>query len=394
MTAERSKARPGRADALMARSDVAVIGGGAVGLSAAWKAAARGLSVTLVDERPGRGASWAAAGMLAPVTEVHAGEEALLKLNLESSRRWPRFAAELAESSKHPTGYRRCGTLLVARNADDNAVLDELWDLQTRLGLVTERLGRRALRSLEPGLAPGVRGGISVPGDHQVDNRALLGALLEACRSCGVVFLRSHARAIDVTEGRAEAVTTASGETVNAGAIVLAAGCWSSALGGLPPQAVPPVRPVKGQLLHLRSTEGRVLFERNIRGADAYLLARPDGRVVVGATVEEQGFDETVRAGAVYELLRAAHELVPDIVDLELTEIAVGFRPGTPDNAPLIGPSSVDSLLVATGHFRNGVLLAPLTAEAIVETIVTGTAPEVLAPFAPTRFDKAGARSS
>ncbi|CAN5684271.1 glycine oxidase ThiO [soil metagenome] len=378
----------------MTQSDVAVIGGGAVGLSVAWKAAAAGLSVTLLDERPGRGASWAAAGMLAPVTEVHPGEEALLELNLESSRRWPRFAAELSAASGNEAGYRQCGTMLVSRNADDNAVLDELWLFQTQLGLTTERLTRRTMRSLEPRLAAGVRGGILVPGDHQVDNRALLGALVRACRNAGVRLVRSPARAIQVTGDRAGAVETGAGEKVGAGVIVLAAGCWSAAVEGIPPQAVPPVRPVKGQLLHLRSSDGRPPSERNIRGSDVYMVGRPDGRVVVGATVEEQGFDETVRAGAVYELLRAAYELVPGVVDLELTEVAVGFRPASPDNAPLIGPSTVDSLLVATGHYRNGVLLAPVTAEAVVEMIVSGRVPDGMARFSPTRFEAAGIESS
>lgn len=378
----------------MTRSDVAVIGGGAVGLSVAWKAAAAGLSVTLLDERPGRGASWAAAGMLAPVTEVHPGEEALLELNLESSRLWPRFAAELAAASGHDTGYRQCGTILVSRDPDDNAAIQELWLFQTKLGLTTERLTRRAMRSKEPGLAAGVRGGIFVAGDHQVDNRALLGALIEACRRTGVSFVHSHARTVEVTRNGVSVMTGGADQAVSAGAIVLAAGCWSAAIEGIPPEAVPPVRPVKGQLLHLRSPEGPALFERNIRGADVYMVARPDGRVVVGATVEEQGFDDTVRAGAVYELLRAAYELVPGIVDLELSEIAVGFRPGTPDNAPLIGPSALASLLVATGHYRNGVLLAPVTAEAVVEMIVSGRVPEVVSHFSPTRFGPQEVRSS
>ena len=370
--------------------DLAVVGGGVIGLAVAWRAASAGLRVTVVDPAPGGGASWAAAGMLAPVTEVHYGEQALLRLNLAAAARWPGFAAELEEAAGRPVGYLACGTLSVARDPDDLAVIDDLYRFQQGLGLEVERLRSRECRSLEPGLAPGVRGGVLVPGDHQVDNRALVGALLAAAARAGVVLRPATARGLRVAGGRVRGLVLDGGEALAAGTVVLAAGGWSGALDGLDPALLPPVRPVKGQLLHLRGPASEPLARRNVRGLEAYVVPRADGRVVVGATVEEQGFDQRVTAGAVHHLLRAAAELLPDVDELELTETAVGLRPGSPDNAPLLGETGLDGLVVATGHYRNGILLTPVTAEAITELLLDGRTPEAIAPFSPRRFDRAG----
>jgi glycine oxidase len=176
--------------------------------------------------------------------------------------------------------------------------------------------------------------------------------------------------------------------------VVLAAGCWSRELGGLAAELLPPVRPVKGQLLHLRGAAADPLCRRNVRGLEVYVVPRADGRVVVGATVEEQGFDSRVTAGAVHELLRAALELLPDVAELELVETVAGLRPGSPDNAPLLGPAGVDGLVVATGHYRNGILLAPVTAEAVAELLATGQVPAAIAPFSPARLQAGTARSA
>ena len=370
--------------------DLAVVGGGVIGLAVAWRAASAGLRVTVVDPAPGGGASWAAAGMLAPVTEVHYGEQALLRLNLAAAARWPGFAAELEEAAGRPVGYLACGTLSVARDPDDLAAIDDLYRFQQGLGLEVERLRSRECRSLEPGLAPGVRGGVLVPGDHQVDNRALVGALLAAAARAGVVLRPATARGLRVAGGRVRGLVLDGGEALAAGTVVLAAGGWSGALAGLDPALLPPVRPVKGQLLHLRGPASEPLARRNVRGLEAYVVPRADGRVVVGATVEEQGFDQRVTAGAVHHLLRAAAELLPDVDELELTETAVGLRPGSPDNAPLLGETGLDGLVVATGHYRNGILLTPVTAEAITELLLDGRTPEAIAPFSPRRFDRAG----
>ena len=360
---------------------VVVVGGGVIGLSVAWRAASTGMDVVVVDPEPEQGAWRVAAGMLAPVTEVHYGEEDLLRLNLESARRYPEFVAAVEQAGGRPTGYRRSGTLTVARDADDLAAIDELVAYQRGLGLDVERLRSRELRRLEPALAPGVRGGARVPGDHQVDPRRLVAALREAGRRSGVVGRTGVAVAV-----RTGAVELADGEEVGADAVVVAAGCWSSGLGGLLPAGV--VRPVKGQILRLRGAAGRPLAGHNVRGLDAYLVFRDGGEVVVGATVEERGFDTTVTGGAVHDLLRAALELVPDVGELELVEVAAGLRPGTPDNAPLIGASTVDGVVLATGHYRNGILLAPVTASGVVELLATGEVPARLAPFSPGRVGR------
>ena len=368
-------------------ADVVVVGGGAIGLAVAWRAAQAGMAVTVVDQAPGRGASWAAAGMLAPVTEVHYGERQLLALNLAAAARWPSFAAELEEAAGQPVGYRPGGTLAVARDADDNAALEDLYQFQLRCGLEVERLRSRECRQLEPGLAPSIRGGVLAAGDHQVDNRALVQTLVVACERAGVRLVEGRVAELAVEGGRVTGVVlAASGERLAAGTVVLAAGCWSGGIGGLAAEALPPVRPVKGQLLYLRGPADQPLCSRNVRGLEVYVVPRGDGRVVVGATVEEQGFDTTVTAGAVHDLLRAALELLPEVAELELAETVVGLRPGSPDNAPMLGPAGPDGLVVATGHYRNGILLTPVTADAIAELLASGRVPELIAPFGPERF--------
>lgn len=360
-----------------------------MGLSVAWRCAVAGASVEVFDSSGGRGATWAAAGMLAPVTEVHYGEEPLLRLNLDSAERYPAFVEELEATSGRSTGYRRCGTLMVALDADENRAFDELFRFQSGLGLEVQRLTGRDTRAEEPGLAPGVRGGILVAGDHQVDNRALLDALGEACRRAGVRVSVDAVESVGVERDRVVSVTARSAGVVPCAHAVVAAGSWSGGIGGIPPHSVPRVRPVKGQLLHLRDPAGVPAASHNVRGIDAYLVPRADGRVVVGATVEERGWDTTVTAGGVHELLRAAYALLPGTAELALTETIAGLRPGSPDNAPLIGRTATEGLLLATGHYRNGVLLAPVTADAIAALVTAGEGPAWAEPFRPTRFAEA-----
>ncbi|MGH8991351.1 MAG: glycine oxidase ThiO [Acidimicrobiia bacterium] len=378
------------------KPDVVIVGGGVIGLAVAWRAARAGLAVTLADDDPAGGASHAAAGMLCPVTEAHYGEEALLALNLASARAWPWFAAELEEASGLGVGYRAEGTLAVAFDDDDLRALDDLHRYHVELGLGGERLRARECRELEPRLSPRVRGGILVAGDHQVDTRAVTAALLAATSRAGVSLHRERVAELTVAGGRATGVRLAGGEPVAAGAVVLAAGCWSAALPGLPAEAAPPVRPVKGQILRLRGPADPPLLGHSLRGLrqgrSVYLVPRADGRIVVGATAEEKGFDTTVTAGGVRELLEDANELVPALAELELVEAIARLRPGTPDNAPIIGPSPLPGLVVATGHYRNGVLLAPVTAGAVAELLATGVAPDVVAPFSPLRFVDPGAQ--
>ncbi|MFF0302077.1 glycine oxidase ThiO [Streptomyces sp. NPDC004562] len=372
-------------------SDVLVVGGGIIGLVTAWRAAQRGFATALVDPEPGGGAAQVAAGMLAAVTELHYGEQTLLGLTLDSARRYPDFAAELADLTGDALGYRRCGTLTVALDADDRAHLRELHALQTRSGLDSEWLTGRECRRLEPMLAPGVRGGLRVDGDHQIDPRRLTGALLEACERAGVTFHRAWAERLDVTADRATGVTTTDGTALRADRVVLAAGSLSGRLAGVPDDVRPPVRPVKGQVLRLTVPRGLAPFlsrtvRAMVRGSQVYLVPRESGELVVGATSEEQGWDTTVTAGGVYELLRDAHELVPGITELPLTETRAGLRPASPDNAPLLGPTALDGLLLATGHHRNGVLLAPVTGDALAHVLTTGELPDVARDFTPLRF--------
>ncbi|MFF3752085.1 glycine oxidase ThiO [Streptomyces sp. NPDC002018] len=372
-------------------SDVLVIGGGIIGLVTAWRAARHGLRTAVADPDPGGGAARVAAGMLAAVTELHHGEQLLLGLNLASAERYPAFVAELEEASGQDTGYRACGTLAVALDTDDRAELRELHALQHRSGLTSEWLTGRECRRLEPMLAPGVRGGLRVDGDHQIDPRRLASALVTACERAGVVLHRSRAERLSVVRDRATGAVLDGGHTLTADQVVLAAGSLSGRLAGVPDEVLPPVRPVKGQILRLTVPRPYAPFLSRtvravVRGSQVYLVPRENGELVVGATSEELGWDTTVTAGGVYELLRDAHELVPGITELPLTETRAGLRPGSPDNAPLLGPTALPGLHLATGHYRNGVLLTPVTGDALAAVLTTGELPEVARPFSPRRF--------
>ncbi len=372
------------------RYDAVVIGAGLIGLACAWRAGQRGLSVLVVDRAPavGAGASRVAAGMLAPVMEADFGEEALVRVNLAARARWPAFAAELEEHTGLTTGYRDSGALIVAADRDDAESLRRLHELQLSLGLEVEWLPPGRCRSLEPGLSPRIAGGIHAHGDGQADPRATTEALAAAA---GNVELGVEVEAIEHERGRVTGVRTSAG-TIGCGAVVVAAGAWSPALA--PDGPGPPVRPVKGQILELRVRGGMdEPFTRIVRSPRCYLVARGDGRVVLGATMEEQGFDTTVTADGVFRLLEAAWEVVPEVGELELVEAAAGLRPGTPDNAAVVGPGDLDGLIWATGHWRNGVLATPLTGEVVADLLAGGSLPDELAPLAPERFERAEVRA-
>ncbi|MFF5204696.1 glycine oxidase ThiO [Streptosporangium sp. NPDC000396] len=368
------------------RFDILVIGGGVVGLSVAWRAARQGLKTAVVDPAPASGASHAAAGMLAPVSEVTYTEEPLLRLGLASLARWPAFAAELTADSGHDLGYRADGTIDVAFDSDDLEALDALAAFMDKLGLPVERLTGRECRRLEPMLAPSVRGGLLAGGDAWVDPRRVTKALLAALERSGCALMRTRVTGLETASETVTGVRLATGETVGAARVVLAAGAWSGALEGLPPAVLPPVRPIKGQIMRLRSPSP--VLQRCVRGVvhgtPVYLVPRLDGELVVGATQEEMGFDTRVTAGGLWELLRDARELVPGVTELEVADVVAGLRPGTPDNLPLIGPTSLPGMSVATGHHRGGVLLAPLTAD-----LCAGEAdPELLKICSPLRFQE------
>lgn len=370
-------------------TEVLFVGGGVIGLSGAWRSAERGLKVTVVDPAPGHGASWAAAGMLAPVTEAAFGEERLVRLLVAAAARWPSFAAELADAAGTDVGYRTTDTLLVAIDAGDRALIDNLIGLQASLGLTSIRLSASECRRHEAALSPSIRGGALAPDDHQVDNRLLVGALLAACERAGVEIVEEATASIEIRPGGGgvTGVRLGSGRALPATTVVLAAGADSPLVAGLPARAVLPVRPVKGHTLRLAGGEG--LLHSTVRGLvhgrPCYLVPRRDGSIVVGATAEERGYDRTVRAGAVRELLDDARTLVPGIEELELSECSVGLRPGSPDNCPFVGWSGVGGLAVATGHYRNGILLAPVTADAVASLVSGEEITGPLAGFAPGR---------
>ncbi len=364
------------------RYDAVVIGAGLIGLSCAWRAAGRGLSVLVVDraEKPASAASAVAAGMLAPVTEADFGEEGPLRVNLAGLERWPAFAADLEERSGLPTGYRRTGALVVAADRDDAEALRRLYEFQRQLGLAAEWLSPSRARELEPGLSPRIAGGILAPGDASADPRATARALAAVIDE---PVLGVEAEAIE-HDGRRVTGVRLGGQVVDCDHVVVAGGAWSAALA---PGESPPVRPVKGQILELRVRGGMdAPLERIVRTPRCYLVPRGDGRVVLGATVEEQGFDTTVTADGVYRLLEAAWEVLPEVGELELVRAQAGLRPGTPDNAPLVGPGELDGLIWATGHWRNGVLLAPLTGEAVAGLLAGEPLTEELEALAPGRF--------
>ncbi|MGI8846545.1 MAG: glycine oxidase ThiO [Thermoleophilaceae bacterium] len=349
--------------------DLIVVGAGAVGLASAWRAVRAGMSVTVVErDRAGAGASGVAAGMLAPVTEADFGEEELLAMNLEGRALWGDFASLLEDRSGLASGYVDSGCLVVAIDRDDGEELRRLHSFQQGLGLRSEWLAPRAARTLEPGLSPRIAGAIITPEDGQVDPAAVVAALARAFSNDGGE-LREGVEVTELVEhgGRVTGVRTAEGIELRAPAVLVAAGAWSAAggLGELP--AAPPVRPVKGQLLELRVRAGHGLpAERVVRTPRCYVVPRADGRVVVGATTEEQGFDLTVTADGVFRLLEAAIEVLPDVAELELVHARAGLRPGTPEGRPVIAAAGPEGLLWATGHGRNGVLLAPLTAERVL----------------------------
>jgi glycine oxidase len=377
--------------------DLAVLGGGIVGLSVAWRARALGMSVALFERGSlGGGATHVAAGMLAPVAEVEFGEAGrrVLELGMRSAQMWPEFAAGLEKASGVDVGLRRTGTLVVARDEDEARELERQLAFRAELGLRAVRMRASEAREHEPALAPTVRLALHAPEDHSVDPRNVVAALRSACERAGVRLCEhtpvlgleldpSRERVVGVRLGgprdgtwpaSSEPRPAASGdflegdgacELVHAGDVVVAMGAWSGGLAGLPEGAGLEVRPVKGQIMRLRDPTGPGLLDGVVRFEGGYLVPRGDGRYVLGATMEERGFEPDATAGGVYELLRDAHELVPGVSELHIEEIGVGYRPGTPDNAPAIGPGSLEGLTWATGHHRNGILLAPLTAELV-----------------------------
>lgn len=364
--------------------DVIVVGAGAIGLACGWRLAQRGLRVTVLErDEPGAGTTRAAAGMIAPVAEAYMGEPDLLALGRRSAAAYPAFVDELAAASGADPGYARNGVLLVARDRDEAEALEREQAMRATMGLTVARLRPADARALEPALAPTLRLALDMPDDHAIDPRKLVSALAAAFERAGGELLSGSGVSSLVVEDGAVRGVELGDSVLHAEHVIVAAGVWSAQIAGLPENALVPVRPVKGQIMRLHDPAGPGLLSRTVRMGHGYVVPRGDGRYVIGGTIEERGFDPTVTAGAVFELLRDAIELVPGVSELVIDELMTGFRPGTPDNGPIIGAGSLPGLIWATGHYRNGILLTPVTAELVVASVLGQSEPGA---FSPGRF--------
>lgn len=373
--------------------DAIVAGAGVIGLAIAWELHQQGASVLVVDrDRPGAGATSVAAGMLAPTGELDFGEPALLEMNMVSAGMYPEFVASVERVCGGLLGYQRMGGLHVALDRDEAAELKRVHELQLELGLRADWLGPGATREIEPGVSPSLTGAVLVEDDGAIDPRVLTAGLLEAL-AAESVEVRGGTEVVDVgrRQGQVESVVLEGGERIATRNFVAAAGAETGRAGWLPEEVRPPVRPVKGQIVELKGDPADPVCQRILASERVYLVPRRDGRLIVGATVEELGFDSEVTAGGVYELLREAYRLLPEVSELAFLDVVAGLRPGTPDNLPIVGPTSIGGLYLATGHYRNGILLAPITARAIGDAIGGGTICGPMTEAAPARFD--GART-
>ncbi len=379
---------PNRPARNVSKPNVAIIGAGVIGLGIAWRLAMRGVPVAVFDKGAcGAGASHAAAGMLAACAEAEPGEEALVTLGRASQARWPAFAAELKQASGVDVGLRPEGTLVVALTSDDQARLNHQLVFQQKLGLPLQWITAAETRRREPHLAGKLAGAVFSPEDTQVDNRKLAAALRIAAEAAGARISEHQAvKTISNDAGRIDGIVLADGRKIAADVVVLAAGAWSRSIDGLAPELRPPVRPIKGQMLALRMDPTAPLLTHVVWAPGAYLVPRLDGRLLVGATVEEKGYDTSLTAGGILTLLEAAWRVVPAVEELPIDEMWVGHRPGSRDDAPILGTGLIDGLIYATGHHRNGILLTPITADAIAELVLDGAADPAIRPFSIERF--------
>jgi glycine oxidase len=383
---------PDHRPTIAGKPDVVIIGAGVIGLSIAWRLAAGGASVAVFDRgAAGAGASHAAAGMLAACVEAEPGEEALVALGRASQARWPAFAAELQEASGIDVGLRSEGTLVVALTADDQARLHHQLIFQQKLGLPLQWISAADTRRREPHLAGKLAGAVFSPEDTQVDNRKLAAALRITAITAGA-HINEHrpVREISLVGERADGIVLADGTKVAADVVVLAAGAWSRSIAGMPRELRPPVRPIKGQMLALRMDAAAPLVTHVVWAPGAYLVPRRDGRLLVGATVEEKGYDTSLTAGGMLTLLEAAWRAIPAVEELPIEEMWVGHRPGSRDDAPILGAAPIRGLVYATGHHRNGILLAPVTADAIARLVLDRLADPLIRPFGLERFIPTG----
>lgn len=364
---------------------VLIVGGGLIGLALARELHERDVEVVLLErDRIGQATSRVSAGMLSPDAEIGFEEIELYHFSRESLRRWPAFAEDLEKETGLGCDYRTEGTLVVADDRDAVEIFRRIFQFQQEQGCNVEWVTGRRARSIEPYLSPTLHGAIWAPDDHQVDPIRVLEALERSVRERGIEIHEQAEVAQIEPDAERPSVTLTDGRTFEADRVVVAAGPWSPTIDGLE-EARPPVRAVKGQVLELKM---KVPFDLThvVRGTRAYVVPKSDGRLLVGATSEEMGFDEEVTAGGIFQLLEGARDIVPGIDELEFLNADVGFRPASRDHMPLLGPSGLPGITYATGHYRHGVLLAPLSAEVVAEALVTGETSETMRPFLPARF--------
>jgi len=371
----------------MKKFDVAIAGGGLIGGSIGLELARAGLRVGVFDrQEPGREASWAGAGILSPAPESSAMIP-LVPLGIASMAIYPEFVRMVEEISGQNAGYRSKGTLQAIFTGDAREELSTVIALHHGLGLKAEPLSAQDARALEPALSDELQAGVLRPEEASVDNRALTSAVLVAAQRSGAqVFPGSAVHGIWREGGRCLGLNL-QGEKVEAPWTVIAAGCFSANIHGAAPYA--PVRPAKGQMVALRADHLKV--ERVLWSEKIYLVPRNDGRNLAGATVEYAGFDKTVTAGGVERILAAAIELSPGLADARIEETWAGLRPDSPDHLPILGPTDIDGLLIATGHFRGGILLTPITARLMNEWVTRQNVSVDWERFSPMRFQSASA---
>lgn len=367
---------------------ICIIGGGVIGLSVGWQLARKGAEVEVFErDIAGRGAGWVAAGMLTPQAELGFEEIELFRFMRKSLELYPKLLDELKEDSGMDVKMDRCGSLFVGFDRDDTTRLRRLYDFREKINLPAKWLSGSEAKELEPMLSPKCTCGLWMPDDAQVENRDLLSSLQTAFRKKGGhIHEIANVISVNIENSKVKGIKV-NDKYVEVSNLVVAAGAWSKQLKGIPEHLLPPVRPVKGQIMSLRM-EGENRVAHAIRGRDVYLVPKADGRLIVGASNEEMGFDTNPTAGEIYRLLERAWETVPGIYEYPIEEIQVGLRPGSRDHEPIIGDSDIGGLYFATGHYRSGILLTPITAYELSEWIISGKKSKLLAPYQLSRFYK------
>ncbi len=370
--------------------DCIIIGAGVAGLGLGWQLADRGVDVLVLErDRAGAGASRAAAGMLAPTAELEFQEIELLELGRASLEMYPEFVDELETASGMDLDYRTEGTLVVAGDRDEGEALDRIYNYQRRLGLDVEKLSTEAVREREPALTPDLHRALACPSDHQIDPEQLIDALVEALDRAGGMLRESCAvQKVRCEDGQVRDIVTEDDEHLEADRVVVAAGAWTGQIDGIPSGILPHVRPVRGEMIATDLGDPpvceHVVRAPHLTRPDVYMVPKSDGRLIIGATSEERGFDSRLTAGGIFELLWGSKRVLPALYDRHIQDMWTGFRPVTLDGEPVLGPTDIEGLWLATGHGRNGILLTPLTAYGLVDAILEDALPDVLEGFTPT----------